>query len=162
MWRLYVRRWRFTALALLLGLGTVAAVAVMAEPIAVRHARTPHARAEAAVTGDGYAAGPLPDRRGPHSDAAFAKRGLQLMMQAAVACQTVAYQGLQLVLWRNGSRLSSYLIDLWHQPGAPAVAQNIEIFSGSSAGATSSGTPCSRASCSARSLCGNARVPSKR
>ena len=45
------------------------------------------------------------------------------MSAATIACQTVSYRGVQMVAWWGPDEASSYLIEVWHRPGGPEVAQ---------------------------------------
>lgn len=58
----------------------------------------------------------------PAADAADDHRGLRLMEAAASACQTVSYRGDQLVTWSGTGGASTYLIQVWHRPGSPELA----------------------------------------
>jgi sigma-E factor negative regulatory protein RseB len=60
------------------------------------------------------AAGPA---RGPAQAA-----GLKLLSQAARACRSVSYQGIEMAWWGPGGGRAS-MVDVWHQPGGQALAQ---------------------------------------
>jgi sigma-E factor negative regulatory protein RseB len=47
--------------------------------------------------------------------------GLRLLSEAAAACRSVSYQGVELAWWGPGGDTS--LVDVWHQPGSQAVMQ---------------------------------------
>lgn len=54
---------------------------------------------------------------------ASARSGLRLMTEAAAACKSVAYHGVQVAVWWGRSGASSSVIQIWHQPGSAALAQ---------------------------------------
>ncbi len=45
------------------------------------------------------------------------------MTAAVSACRTVAYRGVQIVAWSSPGESSSYLLDVWHRPGEPELAE---------------------------------------
>ena len=47
--------------------------------------------------------------------------GLRLLSEAAAACRSVSYQGVEMAWWGPGG--DSALVDVWHQPGGQAVMQ---------------------------------------
>lgn len=49
--------------------------------------------------------------------------GLRLLAQAARACHSVAYQGVEVAWWAQGGGNSSAM-DVWHQPGGQALTLN--------------------------------------
>jgi sigma-E factor negative regulatory protein RseB len=48
--------------------------------------------------------------------------GLRLLSEAAVACRSISYQGVEVAWWGPGGGDTS-LMDVWHQPGGQAVVQ---------------------------------------
>ncbi len=58
----------------------------------------------------------------PSADDADEQRGVRLMEAAVAACQTVSYHGDQIVAWSGPGGTSSYLIQVWHKPGSPEIA----------------------------------------
>jgi sigma-E factor negative regulatory protein RseB len=66
------------------------------------------------AAGSQTAAGPP---RGPAQAA-----GLKLLSQAAQACRSVSYQGIEMAWWGPGGGSTS-VVDVWHQPGGQALAQ---------------------------------------
>jgi sigma-E factor negative regulatory protein RseB len=81
-----------------------------------------------ADTGDGQVGAGWPDAGAgyntstPAADATDDHRGLRLMEAAAVACQTVSYRGDQIVSWSEPGGTSRYVIEVWHRPGSPELA----------------------------------------
>jgi hypothetical protein len=68
-------------------------------------------------------AGPRPQIVVPSGNAQV-RRGLLLMSAAAAACQKVSYRGVQIVAWSGPRGSTSYLIDVWHRPGRPELAES--------------------------------------
>jgi sigma-E factor negative regulatory protein RseB len=48
--------------------------------------------------------------------------GLRLLSQAAQACRSVSYQGIEMAWWGAGGGSTS-VVDVWHQPGGQALTQ---------------------------------------
>lgn len=115
---LYWRRWRPVIAVTSAVLGALAALLVVADNLA--GSGTGAAEPPAATRGP---AGPQPQIVVP-SDNAQVRRGLLLMSAAAAACQKVSYRGVQIVAWSGPRGSSSYLIDVWHQPGRPELAES--------------------------------------
>jgi sigma-E factor negative regulatory protein RseB len=59
----------------------------------------------------------------PQPDAAIVRRGIVLLSDAASACQTVSYHGVQMVAWAGSGGMVSYLIEVWHKSGQPELAE---------------------------------------
>jgi len=59
-------------------------------------------------------------RSAGHPSAAQAA-GLRLLSEAAAACHSISYQGVELAWWGPGGDTS--LVDVWHQPGRQEVMQ---------------------------------------
>lgn len=115
-------RGRVASLVVIIGLlGTCAVLVVLTEP-----GRSPAAArsTDAAV----HQAGPSARQRGT----AAARAGLRLMGEAAVACRTVAFRGLQVDAW-PGATSGAVQVQVWHQPGQPVLAR----YSGTGDGAVS-------------------------
>jgi sigma-E factor negative regulatory protein RseB len=68
------------------------------------------------------AAGPAPRPSGVPSPAA-ASAGLQLLQQAAAACQDTSYRGVQVVAWWGQGPTTASVVDVWHEPGQVTVVQ---------------------------------------
>jgi sigma-E factor negative regulatory protein RseB len=54
--------------------------------------------------------------------AAAQSAGLRLLSEAAVACRSVSYGGVEMAWWGPGGGDTS-IVDVWHQPGGQAVTQ---------------------------------------
>jgi len=65
----------------------------------------------------------------PSADDPVVRRGLLLMAAAVAACQSVPYRGVQIVAWSSPQGSSSYLLDVWHRPGQPELAQDDDAAS---------------------------------
>jgi hypothetical protein len=112
--------WRRSRLVIAVGaaaLGVVATLTVLADSLA---------------GSDTLAAQPAAMRRAgsvqprvalPSADDPQVRRGLLLMSAAATACRSVSYRGVQIVAWSSRAGSSSYLIDVWHRSGEPALAE---------------------------------------
>jgi sigma-E factor negative regulatory protein RseB len=81
--------------------------------------------------------GPLRVARGP--DAAGASTGLQLLREAAAACQDISYRGSQLVLWWGQGQTSASVVEVWHQPGRMTMVQAVGPAPGAAAAAPRAG-----------------------
>jgi sigma-E factor negative regulatory protein RseB len=120
---LYWRRTRLAVGAFGLALGTLATLTLVASAL-----------------GDGRRPGPAPSAalRGPNTSTsrsmlpsaqdAAVRRGLLLMAAAVNACRTLPYSGVQIVAWSSPEGSSSYLLDVWHRPGQPALVQDNDNF----------------------------------
>lgn len=113
---LYWRRSRLVLGVTGIALGTMAALVLVASAVA---------------GADGSAAQPASVRRVgapnpalPSAGDPLVRRGLLLMSAAAAACQSVSYRGVQIVAWSSPGESSSYLLDVWHRPGEPELAQD--------------------------------------
>jgi sigma-E factor negative regulatory protein RseB len=60
----------------------------------------------------------------PPAMTAAARRGLRLMSQAAAACQSVAFRGVQIAAWWGPAGESASVIEVWHRPGGVILAQS--------------------------------------
>src|SRR5258708_8123284 len=114
----YWRRWRPVIAATSVVVGAMAALVVVADNLAGWS--TGLAGAPAAAQGPGA---PQPQVMMP-SGSAQVRRGLLLMSLAAAACQNVSYRGVQIVAWSSPRGSTAYLIDVWHQPGQPELAES--------------------------------------
>jgi sigma-E factor negative regulatory protein RseB len=114
---LYWNRWRPAVLAVGLSLASVAALVIVAGSVVGTYQQPKPKRAIAGRTGAEVK--PAPALAGPAS----AGRGLRLMEAAATACQTIPYQGVQMVAWWGGDGSSAYLLQVWHRPGGPELAK---------------------------------------
>jgi sigma-E factor negative regulatory protein RseB len=56
---------------------------------------------------------------------AGARLGLALMTEAAAACRTTAFSGVQEFRWLGPDGTSVWLADIWHQPGGQTVAEPV-------------------------------------
>jgi len=56
---------------------------------------------------------------------AAGRLGLALMTEAAAACRTTAFSGVQLFRWWGPDGTSVWLADIWHRPGGQTVAEPI-------------------------------------
>src|SRR5258708_28713787 len=115
---LYWRRWRPVIAVTSAVVGAIAALVVVADNLA--GSSTGLAGAPAAAQGPGA---PQPQVMMP-SGSAQVRRGLLLMSLAAAACQNVSYRGVQIVAWSSSRGSTAYLIDVWHQPGQPELAES--------------------------------------
>jgi sigma-E factor negative regulatory protein RseB len=79
---------------------------------------------------------PLRLARGP---AAEATSGLQLLREAAAACQDMSYRGSQVVLWRGQGGTGASIVELWHQAGRMTLVQAVGTESGAPDGITLAG-----------------------
>lgn len=61
-----------------------------------------------------------PDIDPPQASAAV---GLQLLQQAAAACQGTSYHGEQVVQWWGQGETSASVVEVWHQPGSMTLVQ---------------------------------------
>jgi sigma-E factor negative regulatory protein RseB len=71
----------------------------------------------------GGSTGPVPAGRGYGAGLPSGAQaaGLRLLSEAAVACRSISYQGVEVAWWGPGGDTS--LMDVWHQPGGQAVVQ---------------------------------------
>jgi len=118
---LYWRRVRLAAAVTILAVSALAALVIGAAFLAGSGQRDT-ADLGAGQRGIGRSGAGLEHDTLPSADAADGHRGLRLMEAAAVACQTVSYRGDQMVAWWGHRGASTYLIQVWHKPGAPALA----------------------------------------
>ena len=56
---------------------------------------------------------------------AGARLGLALMTEAAAACRTTAFSGVQVFRWLGPDGTSVWLADIWHRPGGQTVAEPV-------------------------------------
>jgi negative regulator of sigma E activity len=123
---LYWRRWRPVIAVTGAVLGALAALVVVADNLAGSSPGT--AEPSAATRGPGGAQSQIQPQIRPEtvvpSGNAQVRRGLLLMSAAAAACQQVSYRGVQIVAWSSPRGSTSYLIDVWHQPGRPELAES--------------------------------------
>ena len=120
--------WRIASAAVVVGLLAAGAVT----------AGLAGSKAAPGVTGR---AGQAARQRRPQvvQQGASARAGLRLMAEAAAACKTVAYYGVQVAIrWGRGGTSAS-VVQIWHRPGSTALAQAASTESGSPASAL--GTP---------------------
>ncbi len=59
--------------------------------------------------------------------------GLRLMTEAAAACRSVAYYGVQVAVWWGRGGATASVVQVWHRPGSAALAQAAATESGSAA-----------------------------
>jgi sigma-E factor negative regulatory protein RseB len=135
--------WRIASVAVALGLlGSLAAVLALADsasPAMTRRSGSAAQRRSGATTPrPGYVAvqegsGAVLQRRAGQSlrslrpvsaaAAARARAGLRLMSEAAAACATVSYSGVQVMMsWGDGGT-SAAVDQVWHRPGGGTLAQ---------------------------------------
>ncbi|HEY6274889.1 MAG TPA: sigma-E factor regulatory protein RseB domain-containing protein [Streptosporangiaceae bacterium] len=70
----------------------------------------------------GGGAGPAAPGRAPGGPVGAAQAaGLRLLSEAAVACRSVSYEGVEMAWW--GPSGDTSVVDIWHQPGGQAVIQ---------------------------------------
>jgi sigma-E factor negative regulatory protein RseB len=128
---LYWRRIRLAVLVVCVALGSLATLVISAGFLAGggRPARGPAdlQAGSSASTGDqpgGARRWDASHRGAPPSPSLTAamRRGRALITAAALACQNVPYHGLQMVEWSGPDGSSTYLIEVWHDPDAPAGA----------------------------------------
>ena len=113
---LYWRRVRLTILVVSLALCAMGALVIgTAYLIGSGHAES------VGQAGSGQPGGTSGPGLRPLADAASGRQGLRMMEAAAVASQTVSYHGDQMVAWWGSGGASSYLIQVWHRPGEPAL-----------------------------------------
>lgn len=98
--------YRVASLAAVLGLLGSAAVALML---------TDTSSVPAGASGSSLVDGAARPARVPQTAAASV--GIQLLQQAATACQNTPYRGVQVVLWLGQGDPTTSVIDVWHQPG---------------------------------------------
>jgi sigma-E factor negative regulatory protein RseB len=60
--------------------------------------------------------------------------GLRLLSEAAVACQSVAYQGVQVIAWLSTAGRRVWMVDVWHERGRRALIQITGAGAGSGTG----------------------------
>lgn len=75
----------------------------------------------------------------PRTDVAQVRRGQLLMTAAAAACQSMSYHGVQMVAWSGLGGSNTYLIEVWHRPGQPELAEGDEDIDERSPGTGASG-----------------------
>jgi len=126
---LYWHRWRPAVLAVGLSLASMATLVIVAGSIVGADQPAPARRAAAGRTG-AQLRRPAPSA----ADLARIHQGVQLMSAAAVACQTVSYRGVQMVAWWGPGGASAYLIEVWHRPGGPELAEGDQSSSASGFG----------------------------
>ena len=104
-------RWRAASLAAVLGLlgSGIAALVVSDVPAG-----------QAGVAGESLIDGAR-TARAPQT--APGSAGIQLLQQAAAACQDTPYRGVQAVLWWGQGDPTTSLIEVWHQPGQVTVVR---------------------------------------
>jgi sigma-E factor negative regulatory protein RseB len=123
---LYWNRWRPAVLAVGLSLASVAALVVVAGSVVGTYEPPKARKAVAGRTGARVRHAP------PAIDPASARKGLQLMQAAATACQSVSYQGVQMVAWWGSDGSSAYLLQVWHRSGGPELAKETDDSDGPS------------------------------
>lgn len=115
---LYWRRTRLPVLVTGIAVGAIAALVVVAGALGGVGARPLASRVTAGSS----------DRRpGAEAVAGTAQarqRGLLLMNAAVTACQAVSYHGVQMVAWSGAAGSATYLVDVWHRPGQPELAED--------------------------------------
>jgi sigma-E factor negative regulatory protein RseB len=76
------------------------------------------------LTGGAAAPRPLAGRAPPSGPAQAA--GLRLLREAAQACRSVPYQGVEVAWWGPGGRAGrdTSVVQVWHQPGGQALTQD--------------------------------------
>ena len=104
--------WRIAGLAAILGLlgAGVAGLALADAPAGSPVIKQPGLRAGLA-------------RPARSQQSARSGIGLQLLHEAAVACQATSYRGEQVVLWWVQGRSGSSVVQVWHQPGQVTLVQ---------------------------------------
>jgi len=120
---------RITSAAVVLGLVATGCVMVVRD-----------AAARGGLAGSaGAAAGRPPGRSGPLSAPIAVARsqqarsqqarsaGLRLLSQAAIACQSVAYQGVQVIASMSPAGRSVSVVDVWHRRGRRALIQIADV-----------------------------------
>jgi len=65
----------------------------------------------------------LAPQTAPRSSSPASRTGLRLLSQAAVACQTVPFRGVQISTWFGSVTQSASVIQLWHRPDGEIVVQ---------------------------------------
>jgi sigma-E factor negative regulatory protein RseB len=112
--------WRIAGLAAIVGLlgSGVAGLALAGLP------------AGPAVNGLTPSGRPLRLARVPKAPRASAPagRGLQLLEEAAVACQHTSYSGVQVVTWWGQHQAKTSEVEVWHQPGSTTVMQSADTL----------------------------------
>lgn len=115
---LYWRRWRPVIAVTSAVLGALAALVIAADNLAE----------PSTSSGGPPATSNAPGLAQPHivvpADSAQVHKGLLLMSAAATACQQVSYRGVQIVAWSSPRGSTSYLLDVWHQPGQPELTES--------------------------------------
>jgi sigma-E factor negative regulatory protein RseB len=114
--------WRIAGLAAIIGL-----LASGAAGLALADSPT----GAAFVKRLGPGGGPLRLARGPA--AAGASTGLQLLREAAAACQETSYRGSQVVQWWGQGATSVSVVDVWHQSGRMTLVRAAGPASGAAA-----------------------------
>jgi sigma-E factor negative regulatory protein RseB len=77
--------------------------------------------APAGPSGSSLIDGAVPPDSAPQTPPASA--GIQLLQQAAAACQNTPYHGVQVVLWLGQGDPTRSVIDVWHQPGGVTLVR---------------------------------------
>jgi sigma-E factor negative regulatory protein RseB len=114
--------WRLAslfAIVSLLGSG-VAALALADAPPGLSAVKRPSPGSRAVRTGRPALASAMVARP---VQAAHANLGLQLLQQAAAACEGTSYSGEQIVLWWGPGETSASVVEVWHQPGSVTLVQ---------------------------------------
>jgi sigma-E factor negative regulatory protein RseB len=116
---LYWRRSRAVIGVVGAALGALTALALLASFLADgrRPGAAPPAAVRRGMTSPSRPSVPAPDNP-------VVRRGMLLMAAAVTACRTVPYRGVQIVAWSSPDGSSSYLLDVWHRPGGPALARD--------------------------------------
>ncbi len=65
------------------------------------------------------------NRASAGSQTAAGRLGLALMTEAAAACRTTAFSGVQVFRWWGRDGTSVWLADIWHRPGGQTVAEPV-------------------------------------
>jgi len=116
--------WRIASLAAIIGLlGSGMAGLALANPPA----------GASFIKGLGFGGRSSRPARGPVPEAAA---GLQLLREAAAACQDMSYRGSQVVLWRGQGGTGASIVELWHQPRRMTLVQAVGTESGAADGIT--------------------------
>jgi sigma-E factor negative regulatory protein RseB len=120
---------RLTSVAVVIGLlGACAVLVVLVESpgqsSAIRglgHPGRPQRSSSADMPQLG--AGGLAPQAAQRSVTPASRAGLRLLSEAAVACQTVAFHGVQVSIWFGSVTESASVIQLWHRPDGQIVVQ---------------------------------------
>ncbi len=117
MFWLYWNRWRPAVLAASLSLACIAAIVIAAGSVVGGYEPATAGKAGTGRTGTQARHPPL------SANSVQARRGVLLMRAAAIACQNVAYRGVQMVAWWGPAGGSTSLIQVWHRSGGPELAK---------------------------------------